>query len=84
MMALRRGRLAGMSVMPVRLHRMVLARLDHRAMPTRHSHGPHVGSHQRHRAQMQQDGDGGYPDGSTTTAVHVASGSSGNGRAPNL
>ncbi len=84
MMTLRRRGLAGMTVMLVYLHHMVLARLAHRIMPTCHGHGPHMGSHQRHRAQMQQDGEGGYPDGSTTTAVHAASGSSENGWAPNL
>lgn len=77
MMTLRRRGLAGMTVMLVYLHHMVLARLAHRIMPTGHSHGPHMGSHQRHRAQMQQDGEGRYPDGSTTRALHMASGSSG-------
>ena len=81
MMTLRRRGLAGMTVMLVCLHRMAMA---HRIMPTCHSHGPHMGSHQRHRVQMQQDGEGGYPDGSTTTAVHAAGGSSENGWAPNL
>jgi hypothetical protein len=81
MMTLRWHGLAGMTVMLVRLQRMVMA---HRIMPTCHSHRPHMRSHQRHRAQMQQDGEGGYPDGSTTTAVHAASGSSENGWAPNL
>lgn len=59
-----------MSVLSSPVFRVLLARLGHRTVPARAGHRPHVRAHQRHREQMQQDGQGGHPDGRATGTVH--------------
>ncbi|GEM_PF-2682468 len=48
---------------------IVLAGLDHRAVPG-HARHSRTGTHQRHREQMQQHRQSGYPDRGTTGTRH--------------